>query len=108
MPNLLVFRDIEKSASPSPAILVSRINNLCGGIVSDPRPDLHGEYVIDDILSSQVVDTGTGWAIIAVVSLRREAGFAEALFSETGIVAEVGRRTPVDELLPIISGAKAE
>jgi hypothetical protein len=94
MSNVLVYKDAAEGFGP--ASLVKRINNMCGSLVSNPRPDLRGDYVVTDIISSQVISHSNGWAIIAVVSVKPHTPSLPV--AEVGVVHQDGSRERLEEL----------
>ena len=89
MPNILVYKDV----SGPPGGLIARVNGMCGAILTDPRPDMRGDYIIEDILSAQIIATSSGFGILAVLSLRKDPPQVPYRFfehTEVGLLADVG------------------
>ena len=70
--NIIVYKDGENLTH-----LVVSLNHMCGSIVVNPRPDLKGEYVVDDIVSVDIQPYMHGWVAVAVYSLKIETGRVE-------------------------------
>ena len=79
--NIIVYKD-----GLNPADLVVSLNNMCGSLVVDPRPDLKGSYVIHDIKSVQVQPIMRGWIAVAVFSLALDDNRVEIDSSEHATV----------------------
>lgn len=67
--NVAIYKD---TVDDGPDALVRRVNEMCGSILENPRPDLRGDYLITDIVSVQIIGFQGGWGMAAIVQVERD------------------------------------
>jgi hypothetical protein len=77
--HIAFFRD-----GSSPPELINHINNLGGALITDPRPDLRGDFIVTDVVQVNLHATSAGWAATAI--LRIEKYMPPSTIGEVGAV----------------------
>jgi hypothetical protein len=87
--HVVVYKD---TAEGGPNSLVQQINDMCGSVLVNPRPDLRGDYIITDVASVQVIGyQEKGWGAVAIVEVQRDPTDVPI------VVSDVVASEPVDD-----------
>ena len=64
--HIVFFRD-----GGTPPELINHINNLGGALITNPRPDMRGDFVVTDIMHANLHTTNAGWAATAILRVEK-------------------------------------
>lgn len=97
MSNVLIWKD--PGPNVGPAELVLRVNGMCGSLVNNPRPDMRGDFVVVDIVAAQIVPTGQGWGVTAIISVEPDRSTLPPITTAAEALSDDGDQAEIEKLL---------